>query len=151
MKTCIMTALLALSVSVPAMADVGVSINIGEPGFYGRLDIGNAPQPRLIYAQPVIIEHVAVRPAPIYLRVPPGHEKHWARYCGAYHACGRPVYFVQDGWYRDVYAPDYRKRHGNDHGDNGRGNGQGHGNGHGNGNGDRKRDREGKSGSGRIS
>src|SRR3546814_12323338 len=83
MKTCIMTALLALSVSVPAMADVGVSINIGEPGFYGRLDIGNAPQPRLIYAQPVIIEHVAVRTAPLYLRVPPGQEKHWDRYCGA--------------------------------------------------------------------
>src|SRR3546814_21077128 len=110
MKTCIMTALLALSVSVPAMADVGVSINIGEPGFYGRLDIGNAPQPRLLYAQPVIIEHVALRPAPIYLRVPPGHDTHWSRYCGASHACGRPVDFVQDGWSRDVYAPAYRIR-----------------------------------------
>jgi hypothetical protein len=23
-----------------------------------------------------------------------------------------PVYFVQDGWYRDVYAPRYREHHG---------------------------------------
>ena len=26
-------------------ADVGVSITVGQPGFYGQLDIGNAPPP----------------------------------------------------------------------------------------------------------
>lgn len=133
MKTIITGVLLALAASVPAFAaDVGVSINIGQPDFYGRIDIGDAPRPVLIYAQPIIVEHVAVRPAPIYLRVPPGHEKHWAQHCAAYHACGRPVYFVQDRWYSDVYAPDYRRRH-DDHGhddDHGHGHGHGKGRGH---------------------
>ena len=30
-------------------ADVGVSVSIGQPGFYGRIDIGSLPQPRLIF------------------------------------------------------------------------------------------------------
>jgi hypothetical protein len=38
---------------------------------------------------------------PIYLHVPPGHEKHWRQHCAEYHACGRRVYFVQDHWYRN--------------------------------------------------
>ena len=90
-------------------ADVGVSVNISEPGFYGRIDIGRVPSPVLIYPQPVIIEHrpVNVLRQPIYLRVPPGHEKKWGKHCSRYNACGQPVYFVQDGWYRDVYAPRY--------------------------------------------
>ena len=29
-----------------------------------------------------------------------------------YGACGRPVYFVQENWYNDVYVPAYRERHG---------------------------------------
>lgn len=90
-------------------ADVGVSVNISEPGFYGRIDIDRAPSPMLIYSQPVIIEQrtVNVVRRPIYLRVPPGHEKKWDKHCSRYNACGQPVYFVQDGWYRDVYAPRY--------------------------------------------
>jgi len=48
---------------------------------------------------------------PIYLRVPPGHAKQWKRYCQRYRACGRPVYFVQEDWYRHEYAPRYRERH----------------------------------------
>ncbi|HEY8906656.1 MAG TPA: hypothetical protein VIM63_11525 [Rhodoferax sp.] len=90
-------------------ADVGVSVNIAQPGFYGRIDIGRVPQPAVIYAQPLIIEQrpMTVMREPIYLRVPPGHEKHWDRYCRNYGACGQPVYFVQDRWYRDVYAPRY--------------------------------------------
>ena len=40
---------------------------------------------------------------------PPGHEKHWNKHCHEYGACGRPVYFVRDGWYNDVYAPRYRQ------------------------------------------
>lgn len=87
--------------------DVGVSVNIAQPGFYGRIDIGRVPQPVVIYPQPIIIEQrpFTVVRQPIYLRVPPGHEKHWDKHCRSYGACGQPVYFVQDSWYREVYAP----------------------------------------------
>lgn len=85
-------------------ADVGVSVTIADANFYGRVDIGNTPPP-LIYAQPVIIRPVRVKQPPIYLRVPPGQEKKWSRYCARYDACGRPVYFVrrdapQGSWHR---------------------------------------------------
>jgi hypothetical protein len=39
------------SYSAALAADVGVSVQVGELGFYGRIDIGNLPQPRLIYAR----------------------------------------------------------------------------------------------------
>lgn len=102
-------------------ADVGVSINIGQPGFYGQIDIGDFPRPRVIYEQPVIIERHRVVEQAVYIRVPPGHRKDWKRYCGRYSACGRPVYFVQDDWYNNDYAPRYRERHGDrdDHRDHG--------------------------------
>ncbi|WP_051554098.1 hypothetical protein [Desulfobulbus elongatus] len=92
-------------------AAAGVSISVGEPGFYGRIDIGNFPQPRLVYAEPIIVRRVTTWYPPIYLRVPPAHVKHWYKHCNAYNACGRPVYFVDDAWYRDVYAPRYREHH----------------------------------------
>lgn len=104
--------LLTTSATVSA-ADVGVSVSIGQPGFYGRIDIGDYPypQPRVVYSRPVVIErHVEVY-EPLYLRVPPGHSKNWKRYCGRYEACGRQVYFVQDSWYRNEYVPAYRERH----------------------------------------
>jgi uncharacterized protein YcfJ len=100
----------ALGITASAMAaDVGVSVRVGEPGFYGRIDVGTAPAPRVMYADPIVVERVpgAVR-EPIYLRVPPGHAKHWRKFCYRYNACGQPVYFVQDGWYNDVYVPYYR-------------------------------------------
>ena len=43
---------------------------------------------------------------------PPGHAKKWSKHCSAYNACNRPVYFVQDSWYNDTYAPHYRRTHG---------------------------------------
>lgn len=99
-------------------ADVGVSVSVGQPGFYGHIDIGDYPQPEVVYAEPIIIHRQAeVVYEPIYLRVPPGQQKRWSRYCGSYAACSRPVYFVQDRWYNDVYAPRYREHHGDDHGD----------------------------------
>jgi len=90
-------------------ADVGVSVNISQPGLYGRIDIGRVPAPVVVYPQPIIIEQhpAALGRQPIYLRVPPGHEKHWDKHCKRYNACNQPVYFVQEGWYRDVYAPRY--------------------------------------------
>jgi hypothetical protein len=114
---------------MPAQAtDVGVSISVGQPGFYGRIDLGNMPAPRVIYREPIIIERVpvvayapapVVAPTPVYLRVPPGHAKKWRKHCHRYNACGTPVYFVQDRWYQDVYVPAYEKQS--------RGKGKGHG------------------------
>ena len=114
MKRFLIGVALATLASSALAADVGVSVSIGQPGFYGRIDIGNVPQPQLIYATPVIIQTVPVGVVhqPIYLRVPPGHEKKWSKHCRKYNACGRPVYFVQQDWYTNVYAPDYRSKHG---------------------------------------
>ena len=108
-------ALALAGAAVPVFATdigVGVSISIGDPNFYGRIDIGDFPQPRLIYRRPIVIERVVVAREPLYLRVPPGHAKNWRKHCHQYDACGRPVYFVEDRWYSDVYAPRYRERHG---------------------------------------
>lgn len=105
-------ALIGAISALPAQAaNVGISVSIGEPGFYGQLDVGNA-RPRLIYAQPVLIQHRYRNLTPIYLRVPPGHARNWRKYCDRYNACTRPVYFVQDDWYRNVYVPRYRETHG---------------------------------------
>jgi hypothetical protein len=115
----------AVLVSAPAFAQVGVSVTYGEPGFYGRIDLYDAPRPRLIYPEPVIIVHSQVVGPPIYLHVPPAHAHNWAHHCAAYGACGHRVYFVQDVWYRDVYVPHYHKHH--------KGKGKGHKKGHGKG------------------
>lgn len=59
----------ALSASLPATAQVSVSI--GQPGFYGRLDIGGFPTPALLFPEPVMIQRVPSGRPPLYLRVPP--------------------------------------------------------------------------------
>jgi len=135
-------------------ADVGVSMNIGQPGFFGRIDIGNVPPP-VIYAQPMMIAPApAVMQRPIYLRVPPGHAKHWSKHCGKYNACDQHTYFVQEDWYRTEYAPSRGYRHEDaryhqghvagyrvdrpghdDRWGNRNGDGKGHGKGHGKGDG----------------
>lgn len=149
MKNLILAASLLALASTAMAADVGVSINIGQPGFYGRINIGDFPQPRVIYAQPMMVERPAryIERQPIYLRVPPGHAKHWSKHCRAYNACGQQVYFVQDSWYTNEYAPRYREQHGNRHDRyanerhdkhdkrDKHGNNKGNGNGNGNGNG----------------
>ena len=107
---------IAAATVAPASAEVGISIRVGEPRFYGQLDIGDRyyGRPPLIYSEPVVIERRYRRVAPIYLVVPPGHARHWQSYCGRYNACATPVYFVRNDWYRDVYAPRYRERHARD-------------------------------------
>ncbi len=107
------------AIAVPELvARAGVSVQIGEPGFYGSIDIGGFPRPQLIYPQPVVIESVpaGVVREPIYLHVPPGHAKHWSKHCRKYNACGQPVYFVQDRWYQREYVPRYREVHHGGHG-----------------------------------
>ena len=121
-----------LSVLVTMLiANVGVSragnldINVllsGQvaPGVYGQVQLGNAPPPPVVYAQPMLIEPQSSPPPPVYLHVPPGHAKNWRQHCHEYRACNRPVYFVRSA----EYAPDYDRRdHGHDHG-------HGHGHGH---------------------
>ncbi|EXI73274.1 MAG: hypothetical protein AW07_02693 [Candidatus Accumulibacter sp. SK-11] len=88
-------------------ADVGVSVSVGQPGFYGHVDIGGYPPPRLIYRQPVVIERVPVVRPPIHLNVPPGHAKNWLRYCSANEAFGERVFFVRNSWYKREYVPRY--------------------------------------------
>ncbi len=122
----------AALIALPLAADAGVSVSIGQPGFYGHIDIGGLPPPEVIYPQPVIIQPGVVQ-EPLYLRVPPRHASHWRQYCGRYGACGRPVYFVQDTWYNNVYVPHYREQGGRHEGKHTQhhqehGHGQEHGN-----------------------
>jgi len=126
----LLTAGLVLAAATTASwaADVGVSISISQPGVYGRIDIGRYPQPEVMVAQPVLIQRprVVMAQPPVYLWVPPGHQKNWGRHCGRYHACGVPVYFVKEDWYRRHVSPPphMRGRGDDDHGhDNGRGRG----------------------------
>jgi hypothetical protein len=108
----IAAALSAATFAIPSLAaDVGVSINIGQPGFFGRIDIGDFPQPQLINRQPMIIERGPSERPPIYLRVPPNHAKHWKKHCREYNACGERVFFVQDNWYNREYVPRYQEQH----------------------------------------
>lgn len=103
--------MLAATMAQPVQAvDVGLSLSIGQPGFYGRLDIGDYPPPKLLYRQPVLIGRGDMHREPVYLHVPPGHAKSWRRHCGKYNACDEQVYFVQDSWYQREYVPRYQER-----------------------------------------
>ncbi|HZJ53820.1 MAG TPA: hypothetical protein VFD38_06740 [Myxococcaceae bacterium] len=117
--------------------DVGVSVSVGDSGFYGRIDVGTMPRPPpVVYAQPVLVQPapVAVERPPIYLRVPPGHAKKWRKHCHKYNACGERVFFVQERWYNEHYAAGRDAQRGDDdHPGRGHGNGNGNGKGHGKG------------------
>ncbi len=123
---CLAVALGAAALAAPARAgDVGVSLSISQPGLYGRIDINQPPPPvALVYRQPIVVVRPAVRvvEAPVYLHVPPGHEKHWSKHCAQYDACGRPVYFVRDSYYQQHYGrheerakEKHEKAHGRGH------------------------------------
>ena len=113
----ILLSLLFVAAPLLAQAQVGVSVNIGEPGFFGQINLGNEPRPPVIYANPVIVQAPSngYNAAPMYLRVPEEHHKHWNRYCAQYNACGRQVYFVTDDWYNNSYAPRYTHGRDNEH------------------------------------
>lgn len=106
--------------TAPALAQSSVSISVGQPGFYGQINIGDVPQPRLVYAEPRVVERVVVEETPIYLHVRPGEARNWKAHCHAYDACGRRVYFVNDNWYNTVYVEHHKNKQGH-------GNGEGHG------------------------
>lgn len=140
MKRIILAAVATLAAPAFAQTSVGVSVQVNQPGLYGRIDIGSVPTPPvLVYQQPVVVVPgpVAVHQRPIYLRVPPGHEQHWDKHCARYNACGQPVYFVREDWYQQHWVPAHRHDHDDrhdrdhdrdrDHGDRGHGRGHDHG------------------------
>jgi len=150
MKKALLACVFALAATAGlAQTNVGISIGINQPGVYGRINIGDVPQPALVYPQPVIITPAPVHydRRPIYLYVPDAHQRDWRRYCGRYGACGQPVYFVQERWVRERYEHEHPgwdrgRGHGRDRDrdwdDRGRGHdkhGRGHDNGHGKGHG----------------
>ncbi len=112
MKRLLFAAALAVTTAPVLAADVGVSISVGQPGFYGRIDIGDYPSPQVIYQQPRLMYRQPVPRPPIYLRVPPDHARNWRNHCRQYNACGERVFFVRDDWYQHEYAPRYREHHG---------------------------------------
>lgn len=109
---------LAAGLAAPAAeAQVGLSIQLGDPRYYGRLDVGGGwgwgsglPTRALIRPRPVVVNPGwrGRPPAPLLLRVPPGHARNWEKHCHRYGACGVPALFVRDDWYREVYAPRWR-------------------------------------------
>lgn len=149
----------ALALAQGSTPQVGVSIQVSQPGVYGRIDIGQFPKPQVVLAQPVIIERPVVvvqggsvlqqaqqkvhekAREPVYLWVPPGHRKNWRKHCREYGACGVPVYFVDDRWYDQHVHPKGKGRgKGRDDDDGHKGHGKGHGKGDGHGHGKGKND-----------
>src|SRR5579863_3283348 len=121
----VVLSMLALGAFAPlAQAQISVNATItGEvvPGVYGQVVLGNGPPPPLLYAQPVVVQPVAVvagEPVvqPLYLHVPPGHARNWRKHCHEYHACNRPVYFVKSAEYEPGFdRARWEREHGHDH------------------------------------
>jgi hypothetical protein len=116
MRQLLATTCLALLGAMPfpgSAADVDVRVILsGEvaPGVYGRVDMGTAPPPPLLYAKPLVIAPPPGPPArPLYLHVPPGHAKNWRKHCKRYDACGHPVYFVTSAEYEPGYKAKGKK------------------------------------------
>jgi hypothetical protein len=131
-------ATLTLAAGAASAADVGVSVEVSQPGVYGRIDIGRFPQPQLIVPQPVVIARPAVvvaQPQPVYMWVPQGHRKDWSKHCRHYNACGAPVYFVRHDWYNQHVMVAADSHGGPGHGGPGHGQGKGGGKGKGHGKG----------------
>ena len=103
-------AVVAGLVMAPMQAQaVNVSIGVGGevlPGVYGSVNIDNGRYPSLVYAEPLIVTRPSRVYSPVYLHVPPGHLKKWAKYCDRYNACSRPVYFARSRDYYD-FSPRY--------------------------------------------
>ncbi|MBS1142844.1 MAG: hypothetical protein H6R14_250 [Proteobacteria bacterium] len=107
----LLLAVVLAGAAAPAKAsDVGVSVTLGQPGFYGRIDVGDYPRPQLLYSQPRMIQRGPSGRPPVYMHVPPGHARNWRRHCATYDACDERVYFVRDRWYNDQYVPRYQER-----------------------------------------
>ncbi len=117
MKRFLAVLILAFACTPALATSVGVSVTVGDPGYRGRIDIVDFPPPQLLFPEPIIIEQVPVGVVrqPVYVYVPATEAKQWRKHCKKYRACGQPVYFVQETWYRDVYVPEYGKVKGKQH------------------------------------
>ena len=78
-------------------------------------------QERISPPTPLNYQQAPIQPGyvvqqPVYLYVPPGHQKDWKKHCRRYNACGQPVYFVKEDWVRERYDEEHGhgKGHGND-------------------------------------
>lgn len=40
---------------IPARAQVGFSLQVGQPGYFGQLNVGNLPPPQLLDSNPVTV------------------------------------------------------------------------------------------------
>jgi hypothetical protein len=122
-------ALLGALLGSPALAQVGINIQLGQPNYYGGLNIQGFPNPQLYNSRPILIQPLSPGyDQPVFLRVPPYQRQNWGAYCGRYNACQRKVYFVRDDWYRSIYAPRYRNMN-NGRGRHNHGSGRGSGSG----------------------
>ena len=102
-----------------ASAQVGVAVhlNIGDPNFYGQVDLEPGVAPPVVYSTPMVVQPgpPGVYYPPLYLRVPIPYTQNWPQYCYYYNACNIPVFFIQEAWYLNVYAPMYRSRYPHGH------------------------------------
>jgi hypothetical protein len=110
MNRLLFAATLAAATAAALAGDNHAPASIGQPDYYGRLDMANYPPPQLIYRYPTAIGRVPTKSTPVYLHVPPGQAKNWRKHCSAYHACDERVLFVQDKWYNSEYVPRYQKQ-----------------------------------------
>jgi hypothetical protein len=103
-------------VYAPVQAQTSLTLQLGQPGYVGQINLGNQGPPPVYGYRPVIVRPSSQQrhrwtqasSQPVYLRVPPNQIRDWGRYCGLYQACHVPVQFVRDDWYRNVYAPRLR-------------------------------------------
>lgn len=103
-------------VYAPVQAQTALTLQLGQPGYFGPINLGNQPPPPVIGYGPIIVRPdsrgrerwIQAGNQPLYLRVPMNQVRNWGRYCGLYQACNVPVQFVRDDWYRNVYAPRVR-------------------------------------------
>lgn len=143
LRTFLSTGLLCCASMAAHAAEPYVNVTVGgvlSPGVYGRIEIGNAPPPPVYYPHPVTItrpvvvnQTVVVQPAqPVYLYVPPGHQKKWGKHCAKYNACGQPVYFVNAAKYQqDQQRERMERREDHEERDGDRDRGEKRGKGHG--------------------
>jgi len=84
---------------------------VGDPAYYGQVDLVNNTVPPTVYATPVVAQPAppGVYYQPVYMRVPAVYYQNWPQYCGYYNACFYPVFFVQESWYVGFYSPWYRR------------------------------------------
>ena len=98
-------AIFAVAASASA-ADIDVSISAGHPNYFGKIEIDQVAKPAVVFDNAVIVrgKRRVDGAEPIYMRLPEKQVRQWSKYCSRYDACGTPVYFVKDEWYRNVYV-----------------------------------------------